>query len=911
MKEDLVANHSLMNQQGQPPCDQNVSLACYPPVSCIYELFETQIGNTPDAVAIVDEDRQLTYAELNRKANQLAHMLQARGVKPEVVVGLYMERSPEMIVGLLGVLKAGGAYLPLDLTFPGERLAFMLQETQAFVLLTQEKMLSQLPPYQGHVICLDRDWRQLAGEKPTSPASEATGANLAYIIYTSGSTGQPKGVMITHSGLTNYLYWCIHAYTVAQGHGSLLHSSLASDLTVTSLFAPLLVGQRLVLLPEAQDFAALGNALRSMQDLSFVKLTPAHLTLLAEQLAEEDISRCTRAFIIGGEALQQEHLAFWRARAPRTRLINEYGPTETVVGCCIYELAPGDVCADTGPVPIGRPIANTELYVLDAALQPVPDGVQGELYIAGVGVARGYQQRPDLTAERFLPNPFSLQAGARFYRTGDIVRYLPDGTIEFIGRNDSQVKLRGYRIELGEIEAVLRRHPAIQEAIVQIHRDGQDPALVAYLLGQRGVSLVIAEIQDFLKQLLPDYMHPTSIVQLETLPLMANGKVDRSRLQASELMRHKAPKEQKQPRDPLELQLVQLWERLLNVHPIGITDDFFELGGHSFLAVRLIQHIKKQFGYTVPLMDLFEQATIEHLARHLRQPFLTNHHTHLVTFRTVPSRRPLFFIHPIGGSTLCYLELAHELEGQSFYGIQAAGFYGECEPVRTIEEMAANYLQIVKAVQPTGPYLLGGWSMGGIIAFEMAQQLRRQQEEVALLTLLDCQIHEPDTLKTVDHARLLADFVIHLVGSYLHSAAPEVRHRFSHLDEQDALAFYKEVQQVSEDKQLSFVLQQAKQVGVVPADTDQIQFGHLFAVFRANYQAVRRYQPEPYTGHTLFFASEEVMKWKSLGAALGWDRLVTVNMQAHVFPGNHYTLIHGATVRLLAEQLALAINQLQ
>ena len=377
----------------------------------VHQLFEDQVARTPHAIALSCKGQQgervaLTYQELNRFANQLAYMLRAKGVRPEVPVALYMQRSPAMIIAVLGVLKAGGAYLPLDRSYPGERLAFMLQETRASVLLTSQRMLQDLPPYQGQVICLDDYQTLLDNEKSANPSSEVSGANLAYIIYTSGSTGRPKGVMVTHQGLSNYLAWCIRTYRVEQGQGAVLHSSLASDLTVTSLFAPLLTGRCLEVLPEEQGIEALGNALREARDLSLVKLTPAHLTLLADQLTNEDVSGRARVFVIGGEALRQEHITFWQTHAPELRLINEYGPTETVVGCCVYELAPGEARSETATIPIGRPIAHTRLYLLDQTLQPVPIGVYGELYIGGAGVARGYFQRPDLTAERFIPDPF-------------------------------------------------------------------------------------------------------------------------------------------------------------------------------------------------------------------------------------------------------------------------------------------------------------------------------------------------------------------------------------------------------------------------------------------------------------------------------------------------------------------------
>jgi amino acid adenylation domain-containing protein len=497
----------------------------YPKDRCIHQLFEEQVKRTPNNIAVVYENEQLTYAELNQKANQLAHYLQQLGVGTEVLVGICVERSLLMVVGLLGILKAGGAYVPLDPSYPKNRLAFMLEDARVPVLLTQQKLVEKLPDHESLVVCLDKDWEtkaegkgqraegisparedssslgeqnlqpsashhqpSLYGELAESveaskdnPASAVTSENLAYVIYTSGSTGKPKGVMITHQGFVNYLSWCTQAYAVAEGCGAPVQSSIAFDATITSLYAPLLVGQRVVLLPEKQEIEALSATLSSNHNFSLVKLTPAHLGLLSQMLPPRQEECQTRAFIIGGEALLGKSLSFWQSYAPNTRFINEYGPTETVVGCCVYEVPPQT--SISGAVPIGRAIANTQLYVLDPYLKPVPIGVPGELYIGGAGVARGYLNRPELTAEKFIRNPFSDEPEARLYKTGDLARYLPDGNLEYLGRIDNQVKIRSFRIELGEIEAVLTQHPAVRESVVVVREDNpDDKRLVGYIV---------------------------------------------------------------------------------------------------------------------------------------------------------------------------------------------------------------------------------------------------------------------------------------------------------------------------------------------------------------------------------------------------------------------------------------------
>src|SRR3989440_2906162 len=459
-----------------------------------------------------------------------------------------------MVVGLFGILKAGGAYLPLEPGSPKERLAFMLQDAHPQLLLTQQRLLPQLPEVAQPIVCLDRDWASIAGESEQKPVSGVTGQNLAYVIYTSGSTGKPKGAMILHRGLLNYLNWCSQAYEATAGTGSPLHSPLGFDLTVTSLFSPLVAGQAITLVTEEQGAEGLASALHTGTDYSLVKLTPAHVQLLSQTLRPEEAATSTRALVIGGEALLAEQLAFWRQHAPATRLINEYGPTETVVGCCVYEVAPED--PTSGAVPIGQPIANTQLYVLDAQLQLAPIGVAGELYIGGAGLARGYLKRPELTAERFVPHPWSAEPGARLYKTGDLARYRADGVLEYLGRLDQQVKLRGYRIELGEIEAVLNQHPAVRECLVLLHEEAPgDKRLVAYVVAHSQQVVSGSELRSFLQAKLPQYMLPAAFVMLEAWPLSPNGKIDRRALPAPERTRAADGSTALAPRSPLEQEL--------------------------------------------------------------------------------------------------------------------------------------------------------------------------------------------------------------------------------------------------------------------------------------------------------------------------------------------------------------------
>lgn len=584
-----------------------------------HRLFEAQAARTPDAVAVTDTERALTYRELNTSSNQVANHLAHLGIGADSIVGIYMPRCVETVIAILGVLKAGGAYLPLDPSQPERRLSDMLEDAKLEVLLTKQHLLSKIPAFDMRAICLDTDWPMIATNKMSNPESTVRPDNLAYVIYTSGSSGRPKGVMITHRGMVNYLSWCTDAYMVADGDGAPVNSSMSFDATLTSLFSPLLSGRKVSLLPEQREIEALGEALRHGSDFSLVKITPAHLELLRCTLPPDQIGLGTRSLIIGGEALSPATVKFWRACAPETRIVNEYGPTETVVGCCVYEV--NEDAFPSGIVPIGRPIANTEIYLLDSRLQPVPVGVAGELYIGGAGVARGYLNRPDLTSERFIPNPFRSDTEARIYRTGDLARYQSDGTLEFLGRSDNQTKIRGFRVEPGEVEAALLQHGDIREAMVDVYQDDAgNPLLAAYVVQRQATTrLTTAELRRFLETRLPSYMIPSSLVRLEALPLTPNGKLDKRSLPKPENVRPQPAGTCIQPRSKNQRLIAGVWRKLLHLDEVGIHDNFFDLGGHSLLATQVHQRLQERLDRQIPITDLFEFPTIDSLARHLDQ----------------------------------------------------------------------------------------------------------------------------------------------------------------------------------------------------------------------------------------------------------------------------------------------------
>ncbi len=592
--------------------------ADFPRGACVHELFEAQAAHTPDAVAVEAAAGRLTYAELDRRASRLARRLRALGVGAEAPVAVCMDRVPELLVALLGVLKAGGAYVPVDAGHPAERTAFVLRDTGAWVVLTQPAHAARLARPGLHVLVLPdaegapAEWEgEAVLDGGSIPAPGATPESLAYVIYTSGSTGTPNGVMVPHRGVVNYLHWCARAYGAAEGRGALLHSPIGFDLSVTSLFAPLLAGGS-VHLVESGGVEDLAAALADPGGFSFVKVTPAHLEALAALVPSSAAASGARVLVVGGEALLGSQAAFWLRHAPGTVLVNEYGPTEAVVGCCAHRLPPGPTPG--GPVPIGSPIANAEIHVLDARMRPVPAGVPGELYIGGDVLARGYLRRPGLTAARFVPHPFAASPGARLYRSGDLARWRADGTLEFLGRADEQVKIRGHRIEPGEVSAALAAHPGVAEAVVIAREDAPGVRrLVAYVVPAGRRAVPAAELRAHLAHRLPVYMLPAAFVALDALPLTPNGKVDRRALPPPGAAAAPADGERRAGRPETEALLLDIWRSVLGTEELGIHDNVFETGAAS---IQCIQVAARAGEAGVPLQPelLLQYQTVAELA---------------------------------------------------------------------------------------------------------------------------------------------------------------------------------------------------------------------------------------------------------------------------------------------------------
>jgi amino acid adenylation domain-containing protein len=904
----------------------NRTTADYPSGSCIHERFETQVERTPEAVALVAAGESLTYRELNARANRLAHSLRRRGVGPDVRVGLGVERSPELAVGLLGILKAGGAFVPLDPSYPAERLAAMLEDARPAVLLTQGRLRGRWPEGGPEVIALDSEWDSIGRESDRNPATTATPESLAYVIYTSGSTGRPAGALVTHRGLVNHNVAAARLFGLGPEDRVLQFSSISFDIAVEETFPAWIAGAAVVLRDEDSllhpaEFAQwIGR-----ERVTVLDLPTAYWHAWVDGLARIGgaLPECLRLVVVGGEAASPEAFARWRRiGGDRVRWLNTYGPTEATVIATAYE--PPAAGEDPAALPIGRPIANTRAYVLDARLRPVPIGLPGELYIGGAGLARGYLGRPALTAEKFIPSPFGDEPGARLFRTGDRVRWRPDGQLEFLGRLDDQVKVRGFRVDPAEVESALLRHPAVRQAAVAAFEDeAGDRRLAAYVVADGDPAAEPAELAGFLRERLPHHMVPSTVVRLDSLPLTPSGKVDRRALPAPD--RSIAGRGGSVgPRDEVEARLAAIWEEVLDARPVGVADSFFDLGGHSLLAVRLMSRIEEQFGRRLPLATLFRGGTVEDLARLLREPAPKQPATPLVAIQPSGAGRPFFCVHPAGGIVFCFQDLARHLgTDRPFFGLQAPGLDGEREPFTRLEEMAARYIEAIREVQPDGPYHLGGWSLGGLVAFEMAQQLRQGGREVATLALFDVPAPAPDAARKPlppGVARQLRELVASLVPGTGDVAGDDPSLLAEFVAElargsgRDVRRLLRRLRGLGPDRRRDAILRHFGVGEVYRLDelyrdeNGPERVRRLWAVLQANVLAGLRYRPEQYPGRLTLFVAGDRAAGGPADPTLGWGDLAASGVSAHVIPGDHATILRPPSVRRLADILRAEIE---
>ena len=868
----------------------------FPTHTCLHELFAAQVARTPGATAVVFQETSLTYAELDRRANQVAWRLRKLGAGPEVLVGLCAERSLEMVIGLLGILKAGAAYVPLDPSYPPERLGVLVEDSRLTLLLTQRKLVGHLPPHGASRVLLDDE--TLATEPERAPESGVGPDNLAYVIFTSGSTGRPKGVLVQHRGVVNHSTAVARAFELGAEDRFLQFFSLSFDGSVEELFPTWFSGATVVLMPwHVPDSLAAFTQLLARQRVTIAEVPTAWWHVWCDALArgEASLPESLRLVAVAGEAVQPKALALWnRAVGERVGWCNTYGPTEATVTTTLYGPRGRERAREERLPPIGEPIDNLRVYVLDGELAPVPVGVPGDLYVGGAGVTRGYAHRPELTAERFIPDPFSTSGGERLYRTGDRARWLRDGSLEFCGRLDNQVKIRGFRIELGEVEAAVGACPHVRQAVVVDRYDARGERYLAAYVVPDGEEPrpTPTSLRSLLEQRLPAYMVPARFLLLDGLPLNANGKVDRRALPAPEM--GAAEEGYIAPRSTLEVSLARIWEDVLEVQAVGVDDNFFEIGGHSLLMMRVLARMERELGRTLPLSALLQHPTVAQLAEHLGTGATATRWSPCVLLqRGQPGRTPLFLVHPANGRVLGYARTVRHLARHlPVYGLQAIGLDEGQRPLERIEDMVSLYLEGLREVRPKGPYMLGGFSAGVPIAFELARRLEESGEEVSLLVDLDGsapQLVRSEVAPETAETELLDVWINQYREERGEAPIPGLRETLSRM---------------SPEEQQGAVLAEMKRVNVAPASATVSTVRALIATSAALANAFARYVPQgrihaPVLSLRAGQPGEGLEhRWRTL-----WREVTHGPITVEVVPATHVTLLREPAVRHVARHL--------
>ncbi len=862
----------------------NNTQAAYPQ-HCIHQLFEAQAERTPSQIVLTFGSQQLSCRELNRRANQLARKLKDLGVGPQVLVGVCLDRSFNMVVALLAILKAGGAYVPLDPAYPANWLSFILEDAETQVVLTQQKLLERLPDRHGvKLICLDRDWPEIARQESTNLGGDSSIDDLAYVIYTSGSTGTPKGVLAPHRGAVNRFAWMWRQYPFAAEEVCCQKTSLNFVDSVWEIFGPLLQGVRSVLIKDE----TVRNPLELIQLLarervSRIVVVPSLLRFLLEAYSEQpEGSHQPKLWISSGETLPADLCRKFHEVMPQSILLNLYGSSEVAADVTWHQADGAD--QDSSAASIGLPIANTQVHILDSRLQLVPVGITGEIYVGGDGLAHGYHKRPDLTAERFLPNPSSEFSGKYIYRTGDLAFRRTDGQIQYLGRSDGQVKIRGFRIEPGEIEATLKSHAGVRQSVVSVQESEHDGKhLVAYVVPAETI-LAEEELRAFLQQNLPDYMVPAAFMFLPALPMTPNGKVDHRALPKAQGRAETADGEKVSPRDELEAKLAGIWQTVLGQPSVGVTENFFDLGGHSLLVGRLLLRIDKAFGRKLSLADVFRAPTVERLALVLRSESAPSEPAGILEVKPVGTRPALFWVR--GGPLFRSMALRLGPD-QPFLGLDLPpSLMTQLSVPYRFEEIAAAFVKVMREAQPHGPYFLGGFCVNGVVAYEMARQLVEAGEPVPLLALFDTQ--NPVTYSDYSqdgrvgylrgkgrfHLAKLKEVKFGQVHSYLGDLMVGARRRMRRW------IWY-----------LSYAGRRAfRWAGMENLDA----IIHL---------ASERYRPRPYAGRIVLFQSTVWPEGKYWDFEIGWRELATGGVEMHRITGDHLGMFEEPNVSTVAGKL--------
>jgi amino acid adenylation domain-containing protein len=881
--------------------------------------FEEQAAGTGDRIAVVYEEEQVSYGELNRRGNRLGRYLRGMGVVEDDGVGVCMRRGVEMVAAVVGVLKSGGAYVPLDPGYPRERLRYMVEDSGAEVVISDQEEEGVLGGVREVRIGEAGVREEIRSQAEWNLGRLGSGESLGYIIYTSGSTGRPKGIGLPRKALRNLIGW--HYEVLGREARTLQFASLSFDVSFYEIFSALCSGGTVYVVEQEvrRDVERLMKYVREREVEKVVTPVTVLQQMGENYRGQEKEYETLKEVISTGEQLQISRGVREMFREMRgVRLQNHYGPSETHV--VTWEEMSGESEGWEVWALIGRPISNSEIYVVDGSLREVGIGREGEVLIGGEGVARGYIRRAEMTAEKFIPDGSGKRVGGRVYRSGDEARYEGDGKIRYLGRRDKQVKVRGFRVELGEVESVLGEVGGVREAVVEARENGRgEKQLVGYIV-KGGGERTEREIREEMSRKLPDYMVPAVLIEMEKLPLTTNGKVDRRALPDPEI--NWRSDTFVSPRTAAEKVVADVWCAVLGIERVGIHDNFFVLGGHSLVATQVMSRVRTAFQIDIPLRTLFEWPTVAGLAQTIEkaiqggQGISSTAVSPLVLIQPLGTRRPFFCVHPAGGTVFCYADLANQLGTERpFYGIQAHIFEDQPLPLTRIEEMSAEYLDCLLAAQPEGPYFIGGWSMGGIVAFDMARRLREQGREIKLLALFDTM--PPTTARSFvegEYESLLVEFC-----------------RDIGLD--DFMLEWQELAGLKPDQQLALILDRAKKANIVPPDVRLSQVWRLFDVFKTNVNAMLNYTPQiDYARVTLFRASEGIEQLRQKGVLpvgqhasplsadsasviptrdvdWGWNEFVKSGPELHIVPGNHYTMLKSPHLQTLAEKLSQCISE--
>ncbi len=880
----------------------NNSVMEYPKDKTLQELFEQQVNNTPNKPAVIDEDNSLTYRELNEKSNNLAKSLIAKGVKPDQIVGIMVDdNNIEIVVGILAILKAGGAFLPIDSEFPEERIEFILKDSDISILLSKTDLKKEVH-FKGEIVNIASphlfDGESFNLEIVSQPH------DLAYVIYTSGSTGKPKGVQIEHTSIVNQIFGLKKRYTFDSSLHHILLAPFTFDPSVQQIFLPLTTGGKLFLVSKStkHNTKKLSEFIVN-NDIQLVNTVPSFMNVLVENFKGHNLH--LKYLILAGEVFTKNLYMKIKESISAEIIINIYGPTEATINTTLYECKDND---GYSTVPIGKPLMNYKVYILDERRNLLPIGSPGEIYISGVGLARGYLNNHHLTSEKFVENPF--EPDKKMYRTGDLGLWTVDGNIEFLGRIDNQVKIRGFRVELGEIEVTLRQHLHIQETVVVDQKDNfGNTRLVAYLVPNPRRSPEVSELRSFLADKLPGYMVPSLFVKLETLPLTPNGKVDRRALPEPDLVQRKSEMSYVSPRNKLEYKMAKIWRKVLGIQTIGVKDNFFELGGQSLQAMVMSIHIEKIFKKSLPLATLIAAPTIEQLIRTLCNDKWRPQWSPLVTIQSRGSKSPFFCIHGYRGNVLSFCEWSKQMgPDQPFYALQARGLDLDWTDLRnrSIADMATDYLKEIKTVQSEGPYFLGGYSMGGLIAYHVARLLKEKGEEIAILALI--QTYHPKFKNYPYNLRKYKRF--------LYRTTDKLEYEIGNLkvrgNKKKLLYFRRKINtaliqlQVFCEKLLKSIL------GMFRIRITNSKSLKLYSLYDSHIVACKNYIPSPYSGKVVIFKACQQPHGIATDPTLGWSPFLEKKPEVVEIPGNHMGVeLNPLSMKTLAKKLKSCLLETQ